>query len=465
MAQKVRKTGHLKSSQMYQNLLFEQPVDIQLQAFYNTPLGQLHKAIPFEELSKQIPPPKHRISGKGCIPWFDVRGGIALQILKSYYRISDAILIEQLNGNWEMQMFCGMKLKSGERIKDNDIVGRWLSYLGKHLNIDKLQISCVQHWKPYMQHIHTGFVDATVYESYITYPVDAKLIWKSCCDVYKMIQYGRKQMKLRHSRINHQKRKDQYLSLAKRKKKSIRQSKKICRLLLKYLSGLLMQLNILMDKYPVSLSAGHHNRLHIIYKVQEQQWKLHFGKEAQVPNRIVSLHKPYVRSIVRGKETKPAEFGAKVNMLLVDGISFIEHLSYDNFNEGGRLQNSIHLQQRYFGACHQIGADNIYATNANRKYCTKNKIATSFPPKGHEGQYKEQKSQMRSILGKVRSTVLEGSFGNEKNHYQMNKIKAKTQINEEAWIFFSLLTCNAVQIAKRIHQAEKLKRPELQQAA
>jgi hypothetical protein len=62
---------------------------------------------------------------------------------------------------------------------------------------------------------------------------------------------------------------------------------------------------------------------------------------------------------------------------------------------------------------------------------------------------------MRSILGKVRSTVLEGSFGNEKNHYQMNKIKAKTEDNEKAWIFFSLLTCNAMQIAKRMQAAEK----------
>lgn len=33
----------------------------------------------------------------------------------------------------------------------------------------------------------------------------------------------------------------------------------------------------------------------------------------------------------------------------------------------------------------------------------------------NEGKNKEQKSQMRSILGKIRSTVMEGSFGNEKN--------------------------------------------------
>ena len=71
---------------MYRNLLFEQSFDVQLQAFYNTALGELYQAIPFEELSKQIPKPRRAISGKGCKPWFDVKGGIALQLLKSYYR-------------------------------------------------------------------------------------------------------------------------------------------------------------------------------------------------------------------------------------------------------------------------------------------------------------------------------------------------------------------------------------------
>jgi IS5 family transposase len=178
------------------------------------------------------------------------------------------------------------------------------------------------------------------------------------------------------------------------------------------------------------------------------------------------LHKPYVRPIIRGKEVKPVEFGAKVNMLLVDGISFIEHLSHDNFNEGTRLKSNIDLQQRYFGTCHQMGVDAIYATNENRSYCRKNNIATSFVAKGKEGKLKEQKSQMRSILGKIRSTVLEGSFGNEKNHYLLNKVKAKTEGNEKVWIFFSLLTCNAKQIANRMQAAKKAeKRQQLETAA
>ena len=451
---------------MYRNLLFEHPFDLQLRAFYNTPLGELYQAIPFDALSKQVAAPQRAISDKGCKPWFDVKGGIALQLLKSYYRCSDALLIEQLNGNWQMQLFCGILLRQGEQIKDKDIVGRWRSFLSKKLDMDKLQMSCVQHWKPFMQHTHTGFCDATVYESYIEYPTDAKLLWKGCCDVYQMIKYQRKELRLRHTRINHEKRKAQYLSFAKRRKKSRRQSKKICKLLLKYLVRLMKQLDELLQKHKAVLSGYHSCRLDTILKVKEQQWQLHFGKQSTVPNRIVSLHKPYVRPIVRGKEVKPVEFGAKVNMLLVDGISFIEHLSYDNFNEGTRLQSTIHLQQRYFGACHQMGADAIYGTNANRNYCTQNSIATSFVAKGNEGKLKEQKSQMRSILGKIRSTVLEGSFGNEKNHYQMNKIKAKTEGNEKVWIFFSLLCCNAKQIANRMQATKKSDQArQLQKAA
>ncbi|HYJ64787.1 MAG TPA: transposase [Parafilimonas sp.] len=450
---------------MYPVLLFEQSEDIQMQAFYNTPLGILYKAIPFEALSKQIPKPKRALSGKGCKSWFDVKGGIALQILKSYYRISDALLIEQLNGNWQMQFFCGMQLKQGEQIKDKDIVGRWRSYLARHIDIDEMQLSCAERWKPYMQHVHTGFTDATVFESYIEYPTDAKLLWNSCTQVYCMIKQTRKNARLRDTRINHDKHKSRWLHFAKSKKKTKRQNKKICKQLLRYLERLIKQLDQLQQKHVLTLGAVHYNRLVTINTIKEQQWRHYFGKEAKVPDRIVSLHKPYVRPIVRGKEVKPVEFGAKVNMLLVDGISFMEHFNFDNFNEGTRLQSTIHLQRKYFGACYQIGADAIYATNKNRKYCTKNEIATSFVAKGNEGKNKDQKSQMRSIPGKVRSTVLEGSFGNEKNHYQMNKIKAKTKDNEKAWIFFSLLTCNAMQIAKRMQAAEKEKLKQLQQQA
>ena len=154
---------------------------------------------------------------------------------------------------------------------------------------------------------------------------------------------------------------------------------------------------------------------------------------------------------------KPTEFGAKVHKVQVSGLSFIEHLSYENFNEGTRLKQSIAFHQKYFGKCSQLAADAIYATNENRRYCNRLSIATSFIPKGKQGKLREQKSAMRSVLSTVRATVLEGSFGNEKNHYLLGKIKARTQATEIAWIFFGMLTANASIISKKIQLHKQLR--------
>ncbi len=56
---------------------------------------------------------------------------------------------------------------------------------------------------------------------------DAQLIWKCCQKIFNLIQRIRKQLKLRRSSINHDKHKKDYLSYAKRKKKSKKASKKL----------------------------------------------------------------------------------------------------------------------------------------------------------------------------------------------------------------------------------------------
>ena len=71
--------------------------------------------------------------------------------------------------------------------------------------------------------------------------------------------------------------------------------------------------------------------LETITKVYHQQ-KKHFksgDSRKNIPNRIVSLPKDYIRPIVRGKENKIVEFGAKCNNILIDCISFIEKLSFN----------------------------------------------------------------------------------------------------------------------------------------
>jgi hypothetical protein len=442
---------------MYYNPLFLQTPSVQEAVFYETDLGKLFKSIPFKKLASGIPSPASEQSGRGRKPFLKVEGGIALLILKHYLGLSDELLIERLNTDWCMQYFCGVQLGI-RKIKDKNLVSWWRVYLGKHLNIAELQSVLIAGWKPYMQQTHITLMDATVFESAVRYPTDVKLLWESIGKLHLLLQQKRKQLKLRVSRSNYQKHKKLFLSFQKNRKKSRRKEKKLRKQLLKYLVRLSQSIQKLEGNYQYKYSGKERKLLTTLQKVYEQQHELVYGDTKSVGGRIVSLFKPYVRPIVRGKEIKPVEFGAKIHKVQVDGISFIEHLSYEAFNEGSRLKQGIAFHQKHFGKLSQLGADGIYATNENRRYCTKMDIATSFVAKGKEGKLAEQKKTMRSVLSTVRATVLEGSFGNEKNHYLLNKVRARTQRTEIVWIFFGMLTANASIISKRILQQQNRQR-------
>jgi IS5 family transposase len=426
--------------------------DLLDQNFLRTDLGRLYQAIPFEQLAEKIPIPKQAKSGRGCKPWFDVKGGIALQFLKHYHNLSDQLLIERINTDWSMQLFCGMLLGPAERIEDKNIVSSWRSYLGQHMDLQELQKVFASHWKPHMAQTNVGFQDATCYESGIRYPTDIKLLWESCESVFNIIQDQRKEVKLRKSRCSFDKKRTTYLIYQKLRKKSKSKEKKIRKHLLKFLFRLMNQCSALSNKHEIVLSKRKQKRLKDIATVHEQQHQRAYGPADQViKDRIVSLFKSYVRPIVRGKEVKPVEFGVKVNKLQVDGISFIEHLSFDAFNESTRFADGIYLQRKLFGKCTHQSADAIYANNKNRKYARLQNIQTNFVPKGKQkAEHAEQSSKIRSILNKVRSTVLEGSFGNEKNHYLLNKSRARNKKTEICWLFFGMMTANASIIANRI---------------
>ncbi len=109
-----------------------------------------------------------------------------------------------------------------------------------------------------------------------------------------------------------------------------------------------------------------------------------------------------------------------------------------------------------FGRCNQLGADRIYATNANRRYATDHKIFTSFPKKGPKTDL-PQETNLRKILSRARATVMEGSLGTHKQHYGLDKIKAKGTKREMLWVFFGVMTANAVIMGKRTALEKPLK--------
>jgi len=431
--------------------------------FLDHKLGKLYQAIPFDEIASILPYKKPKT---GPVPWFDVKGGIGLQILKHHYRTSDENLIDLLNQNKMMQYFCGINLKAGQKIKDIGIVSRWRARLGGYLAMSdvmtKFQLANVEHWKSDLENTETNLSDATCYESYIRYPTDVKLLWEC-------ITYLRSQMKkickyvgikMPRSKFKDQERK--YLSYQKRRKKTYKLTRATIRRLLYLLHkflGLLPGLIGAMKRkeaealHSCRVKSNFFSRISTIKKIYEQQ-QLHFNyPKLKIKNRIVSLHKPYLRPIVRGKETKRVEFGMKVHEMQVDGINIIEHWNFEAYHEGVRMKKTTFKHRYLFKKkCTVFGGDQIYANNKNRKYCARENISTCFQPKGRppvDKTVRKQQSQLRSLIGKERATRLEGSFGNKKNHYLLDKIKAKTFNTEIAWIFFGNMTANAINIAKR----------------
>jgi hypothetical protein len=248
----------------------------------------------------------------------------------------------------------------------------------------------------------------------------------------------------------------------KQRKHNKSQQRKITRRLIKLLGKILQEIRKVCREHVLeeTLTDKEKSLMEIITKVYRQQ-KNHFENDnprESVPDRIVSVSKPYVRPIVRGKEVKNVEFGAKCNNILVDGISFIEKLSFNAFNEGTRLEHCIKMHKRLFNVdAKKIGGDTGYAGTANRNLCKELGIQTSFVKRGRPTTEKNDKDYVRQELARVRATAMEGSFGTQKEHYDMRRIKARKKETEILYIFFGIHTANVVHLAERLAEQEQVK--------
>ncbi len=186
-----------------------------------------------------------------------------------------------------------------------------------------------------------------------------------------------------------------------------------------------------------------------MYRQQKNHFRSGDARES-IPDRIVSISKPYVRPIVRGKEARNVEFGAKSNNIPVDGLSFIEKLSFNAFSDGTRLKHCITLHKRLFGVdVKKIGGDTGYAGTDNRDHCRANDIQTSFAKRGRPSAEKKERDFVRAELSRVRATTMEGSFGTQKEHYDLKRVKVRKKATEILYIFFGIHTANVVNLAGR----------------
>ncbi len=204
------------------------------------------------------------------------------------------------------------------------------------------------------------------------------------------------------------------------------------------------------------LTRKQYRDLTVIAALVRQQRELYTRKSHSIEGRILSIAKPHVRPIARGKARGMYEFGAKVSVSLVDGIAEVYRLSWEPYNESQDLKGQIETyRQRYGRYPVVVCADKLYRTRENLRFCQEHGIRLSGPKLGRPFKESEKNTailrERRRIERKDESTriAVEGKFGEGKRRYSLDRIATKLKETSESAIMLVFLVMNLSVLYRR----------------
>lgn len=287
--------------------------------------------------------------------------------------------------------------------------------------------------------------DATVCPQDIAYPTDLGLLNKAREITENIIDaLHQKQPRGKKPRTYRKIARKAYLKVAQNKNPSKKTIRKGIKSQLQYLRRNFKTVEKQLDGFVVFPLDHRTQRAYwIIRTLYEQQLRMFENRSHQVEDRIVSIHEPHVRPIVRGKARAKTEFGAKIHLSLVDGYSFLDTVSWDAFHEGSCLAEYVENYRERFG-CYpaKVLADQLYCTRENRKWLKEKGIKLAAKPLGRPSA----KAVEKHVSPGERNPI-EGKFGQAKNGYGMNRIRARLKDTSQSWIASIILVLNLVKLA------------------
>ena len=293
-------------------------------------------------------------------------------------------------------------------------------------------------------------VDATACPQDISYPTDLNLLNDAREKSEKLIDVLYAKMKLVDElklkpRTYREIARKEYLHVAQKKHKTNNEIRHALRKQLSYLNRNIKYIHQLLKYFDsIPLNKKEYKYLLVIQTLYEQQKFMYDSRTHSVEHRIVSIHQPHVRPIVRGKTNAYVEFGSKIQMSMMNGITFLEDLSWDAFNEGTRLISTIEKYKRRFGYYPQkVFADKIYCNRDNRAKLKVLSIILVAKPLGRPSL------AVDNHIRPGERNPIEGKFGQAKTAYGMNRIKARLSDTSESWIASIVLVLNLIKLIGR----------------
>lgn len=425
---------------------------------------KLAKFIPWEEFEVGY---AKKLSGSGLgPPAMSVRIALGALIIKEKLGASDEETVEQIRENPYLQYFLGFKDYRDEEPFHPTMFVHFRKRFGKKAicriieTVNRKASAATKSTNDNDKNDSGGcavgeednqgklLIDATCTPADITFPTDLKILNEAREKSEKIIDILHRphRGRLKKPRTYRKKARKQFLAIAKSKKVSKSKMRKAIRQQLGYLGRNLKTIDKLSQITSLLRIEKHtYKLLLVISEVYRQQKWMYEQKVNRIDDRIVNIYQPHVRPIKRGKAGAATEFGAKISISAVDGYCFLDHLSWDAYNESADLIGQAQAYRDRFG-CYpaSIHADTIYRTRNNIKFCKKHGIRLSGPALGRPPSQIEERKAIRKQIrqDELDRIPIEGKFGQGKRRFSLSKIMSKLDDTSETAIAVVFLVMN-----------------------
>ncbi len=450
---------------------------------------KLAKIIPWDALASVYSKSLNSSYGRESI---DVRMVIGAIIVKHKLGLDDRGTVVMISENIYLQYFCGLTsfqtqepfhptvfVDIRKRMGDNDF-DAWNAFIiQKADELKRSKKKMIRNDDDDQTNLPKNKgslkIDATVANQKIVFPTDAGLLNTARKESERLIDLLYQQSCLKKPRDYRRIARTQYLVFSKKRRKSKKEIRKFIGKQLNYVKRNLAYIEKLLDSiesikkeevllglfstknpYPSKfpLSKRDQKIYWVLQHLYEQQLFMYQEKTHSVKDRIVNIYQPYVRPIPRGKDKAATEFGAKISASVVDGMSRVEHISWDQFNEATDLELQVNMYKKTFGYYPELVlADQIYLNRKNRKWLKEKAIRTVGKPLGRPPKQELNAYQKRK-LKKERNqrNHIEAKFGQAKNGYGLSSIKAKRSDTSKSWIGAIFFIMNLITLEKIANQ-------------
>lgn len=410
---------------------------------------KIEALIPWDELERRY---TRHFSDRGR-PAKDARLVLGLILLKHMTQLSDSGVVQSMLENPYQQSFCGYTQFTTTQVIHSSTLSRARKRLGTAF-FKEMEEACYRILIE-KKIIKPGgmLVDGTVINESITYPNDVGLLNKARERIVTIVKViGKRIGKTFRTRPREARKK--FLSFSKKKRKTARDIRKAKKSMLQYLKRNLEQareaIEIARDK-GVEVASWVVRQLLDAERLYDQQKEMYDQKSRRVDDRIVSLHKPYVRPIVRGKGGgKQVEFGPKIAVSHVGGFAFVDAFDYDNFSEATVLPDQVEAYEERFGKKPPyVAADKLYGNRHNRAKLQAEEIRSALSPLGRPSKVEGNERRWRIQKQRERNRI-EGAFGCAKEYYGVDRIRYKGEEGGETWVRLGFLGMNLMTAMRRV---------------